>query len=136
MTTQPLPRREGALAILTNQAGEVLLQLRDDDPGIPYPNTWGVPGGGIEPGETSEQAVRRELREEIAFEAGELAFLGRFVAPEGFVIHVYTGAIDAPREALALNEGVDLRYFAPDTFPHLTIAGWLREVLLRHCGAA
>lgn len=136
MARQAIPRREGALAILTNGAGEVLLQLRDDNPGIPYPNTWGVPGGGIEPGETSEEAVRRELREEIAFEAGALAFLGRFVTPEGFVLNVYTGAIAAPREALALNEGVDLRYFAPEALPGLTIAGWLREVLLRHCGVA
>ncbi len=81
-------------------------------------------------------AVRRELREEIAFEAGELAFLGRFTTPEGFTINVFTGTIAAPLAALALNEGVDLRYFAPEAFRDLPIAEWQRAVLLRHCGSS
>jgi 8-oxo-dGTP diphosphatase len=129
---EQLPKRAGAIAVLVNGAGEILLQLRDPDPGIPYPGTWGLPGGGVEPGETSEQAVRRELVEEIAFIVGELAELGRFVTPEGFAMTVFAGTIDAPIEALERNEGADLRFFPPEALRELTVAPWLRAALLRH----
>lgn len=54
-----------AAALITDQHGRYLLQLRDDKPDILHPGAWGLFGGGIEPGETPDQAVRRELTEEI-----------------------------------------------------------------------
>jgi 8-oxo-dGTP pyrophosphatase MutT (NUDIX family) len=56
-----------ASLLLVDQAGRYLMQLRDDIPGILYPGCWGLFGGGIEPGETAEVAMRRELEEEIGF---------------------------------------------------------------------
>ena len=38
-------------------------------------------GGKPEPGETSEQAALREVREEVGFEAGELRLIGEYVGP-------------------------------------------------------
>jgi len=43
----------------------LLITLRDDDPEIPYPGLWDFPGGGREAGETPEQTVLREVREEV-----------------------------------------------------------------------
>jgi 8-oxo-dGTP pyrophosphatase MutT (NUDIX family) len=51
--------------LITDQHGRYLMQLRDDKPGILHPGAWGLFGGGIEPGEAPEAAVRRELVEEI-----------------------------------------------------------------------
>jgi 8-oxo-dGTP pyrophosphatase MutT (NUDIX family) len=52
-------------ALITDQHGRYLLQLRDDKPGILHPGAWGLFGGGIEPDEAPEAAVLRELVEEI-----------------------------------------------------------------------
>ena len=48
-------------AILGDGKGNVLLQLRKDD------NTWATHGGSVELDERVEDAMLREVREEIAF---------------------------------------------------------------------
>ena len=44
--------------------GEYLLCKMADDRGV-FPGQWALSGGGVEPGETIEQALRREIREEL-----------------------------------------------------------------------
>jgi 8-oxo-dGTP pyrophosphatase MutT (NUDIX family) len=43
----------------------VLLFRRDNDPAIPCPGQLDIPGGMVEAGETPEQAVVREMAEEL-----------------------------------------------------------------------
>ena len=57
-----------AAAILVLDDGKYLLQLRDNIPGIWYPDHWGLFGGGVDPGEDEIVALRRELQEEIEFD--------------------------------------------------------------------
>jgi ADP-ribose pyrophosphatase len=53
---------------------------------------WEIPGGGIHPGESPEEAAQRELREEAGYRAGRLRRLGGFWPNNAYldeVIHVY-----------------------------------------------
>lgn len=51
--------------ILNN--GEFLLCKMASDRGV-FPGQWALPGGGMEPGETMETALRREIMEELGEE--------------------------------------------------------------------
>jgi len=51
-------------ALLINARGEVLLGFRADWK-TAWPNTWDSVGGRVEPGETTEETLIRELGEEI-----------------------------------------------------------------------
>lgn len=59
-----------------------------------YPDVWDVLGGHLEPGETGEQALVRELREEIGVTPTAWASLGEFREPlpdgtESIVLHLH-----------------------------------------------
>ena len=58
-------KRKGCSIIFVNDQKKVLLFLRDNIPDIPYPNMWDVPGGHGENGETPEQCIIREMKEEM-----------------------------------------------------------------------
>lgn len=75
LLTGEAPDRDVAVAVLVSEDGRYLFQQRDDIPDITLPGHWGLFGGGIEPGETPEQALRRELVEELAFTAGAIEHL-------------------------------------------------------------
>ncbi len=47
--------------------GEFLLCKMASDRGV-FPGQWALPGGGMEPGETMETALRREVMEELGEE--------------------------------------------------------------------
>lgn len=55
------------VGLVHNHLGEVLICKMPPTRGV-FPGQWGLPGGGLETGETLELALRRELREEIGIE--------------------------------------------------------------------
>ena len=54
-------------ALVQRDDGAVLLSQRRADQGMPL--KWELPGGKIEPGESPEAALRREIAEELGVEA-------------------------------------------------------------------
>ncbi|MFE4107315.1 NUDIX hydrolase [Almyronema epifaneia] len=103
MTQPPV---EVAIAIL-HQDNQFLLQLRDDIPTIVYPGHWSFFGGHIEPGESADTAVYRELQEEIGYLAPRLELFHRRV-DQNIIRNVYYGPLTVAVDALTLNEGQDL----------------------------
>ncbi len=64
-------------AVVSDDAGRVLLLQHRYRPGFQKGGGWGIPGGFVQSGEQPEAALRRELREEIGLEveAVEVAFV-------------------------------------------------------------
>lgn len=115
-------------AVLHNSAGDLLLQLRDDKPNLRYPNFWTLFGGSVEDGETPEQAIHRELIEEMEI-ALPLTFWKIFVCPvrsiENIVTtynHVFVGKLNRDIATIDLNEGQAMRFFSPDETTDMKLA--------------
>jgi mutator protein MutT len=73
-----LTGNDAVAAILILEDGRYVMQLRDEKPDIWYPGHWGCFGGGVEPGETPEGALTRELEEEIELAPRAAEYFTRF----------------------------------------------------------
>jgi len=80
----------GALIVAKN-TGRVLLLLRNEDSG--EPSTWAGAGGKVEEGESIEQALQRELQEEIGVSGIEV-YPSYIFERENFTFHNFIGVVD------------------------------------------
>lgn len=64
---------EVSVGVIFNRAGQVLISQRPLH--VPLGGLWEFPGGKCEPGESSRQALYRELREEIGIEVKKAKLL-------------------------------------------------------------
>ena len=117
----PLTPGDAVAAILVTPDHRFLMQHRDPVPHIWYPGAWGLFGGTIEPGESELEALRRELREELALELGRATLFTRFrfdfdFAGAGACMRTfYEVPIDASVvPTLRLGEGRDMRLIPAD----------------------
>ncbi|MGW1067468.1 NUDIX domain-containing protein [Streptomyces aureus] len=121
----------GAVVIVVNDRGQVLLNLRDDKPDILHPNRWSVLGGLCEDGEDEQAAACRELVEEAALIAETVLPGWRFVDWEGRK-HLLTSFIvptNATLAELELGEGQDLRFFNEDEVLGLQLVPFVKPLL-------
>jgi 8-oxo-dGTP diphosphatase len=62
-------------AIIELSPNKILLVKRDT---VPFRGYWALPGGRVEPGETVEKAVEREVKEETGLDAIAAIKLGDY----------------------------------------------------------
>ena len=105
--------------------GRVLLLQRHPSTVPEWSGAWCFAGGKVEPGETKEEALVREWREEL----GGVVFVGdlllvRFYRVEGYPhpYRVWTFAVSPRTEPQLLEEGgQDLRWVTPQEMNELRI---------------
>ena len=103
-------KRKGTSIIFVNDQRKVLLLLRDDKPTIPYPNMWDVPGGHVDDGETAEQCIVREMKEEMDLTLEEFERLSVMEFTDR-VEYTFWKRANLDIEKIDLREGQRLRWF-------------------------
>ena len=121
-------KRKGTSIIFVNDQHQVLLFLRDDKPTIPYPNTWDVPGGHVEAGETPEACIIREMKEEMDLTLEEFE---RFSVMEFTDRKEYTfwKQANLDIEKIDLQEGQGLRWFTELEAKNTKLAYGFNEII-------
>ncbi|CDO59344.1 mutator protein [Candidatus Phaeomarinobacter ectocarpi] len=131
-----------AVALIVDERGRYLVQLRDDIPTIFFPNHWGCFGGALEPGETHLDALHRELHEELALDSAPLGAeeFTRFTFDFGFA---GGGIIDraffevpikaAQVDEMVLGEGSELRLWEGPELLKQPVVPYDRFAIWMHC---
>lgn len=119
-------------AILQDPDGRFLLQLRDNRPDISLPDHWAFFAGQVEPEESTDQAIWREIQEELCWRPQALQWfcesvqsLPRPLRP--IVRRIwYRGALpQSDLSFLRQTEGQNMRLFTLDEMLRLDrIAPW------------
>ena len=123
-----------AAIILENDKREFLLALRDNKSWIPFPSHWDLIGGHVEEGETPEEALIREVKEELNIELKEYSFYKKFECLTGDAYentkYIYTGRINLPVEEITLLEGERPQYFTREEIPDVKFANIIKSIMM------
>lgn len=113
---QHYPRLSPAVIVAVERPGEILLARSPHFP----PGMWSTLAGFVEPGESLEETVRREIEEEVGVQVDEVRYFGSQPWPFpnslmiGFLARYAGGEIRCDDEEI---EAAD--WFSPDDLPQI-----------------
>ena len=113
--------------IIEKDDGKVLLQLRDDKV-IEFPNYWVLLGGGMDDGETPEDGIRRELKEEIGIDIEDIRYFDSFSYKDLNQFFFYK-RLKLDVDKIDLKEGKEIRFFSEKEIDDISIGFNIKEVL-------
>lgn len=96
--------KKNAVAIIVNGDNKFLLLKRSDDPKIWMPSKWALVGGGIEKGESPEEAVKREIKEEIGLDIDKFIKTFSIQRHKDSIEYIFACRYDGDPTDITLNE--------------------------------
>jgi NAD+ diphosphatase len=110
------PRVSPAMMVLVTRERELLLARAHRFPGAMY----SALAGFVEPGETIEDCIRREVREEVGIDVGRIAYFGSqsWAFPHSLMI-AFTAEYAGGELAPDRSEIAEARWFPLDALPEL-----------------
>ena len=133
---------DAAVALIVDESGRYLVQLRDSKPSIFFPDHWGCFGGALEVGETDERCVARELDEELGLDISRFAvrhfttFTFDFGFAGGSINHRAFFEVTAAAASLAnltLREGRSMQLFPGPELLAMQVVPYDRFAIWMHC---
>lgn len=115
--------RIAVYALIFNPEHEILLALRRDI------DWWNLPGGGLELGETVEEGVCREVREETGLEVEVDHLVGVYSKPQKQEIVLTFLCRTLGGTLTTTDESRECRYFAPEAMPVNTLPKHRQRVM-------
>jgi len=112
-------------ALVSDEEGKLLLTTRAVDPDS---GKLDLPGGFIDPGESAENAVKRELEEELSMKVKSLGYIGS--APNEYIFSGYSVFTldmafrvipESTSGLVAMDDILDYRFFAEDEIDYTQI---------------
>ena len=118
--------------LIFNPAGEVLMVRTHK-----WSNLWGIPGGKVKWGETSEQALTRELKEETNLDITNIKFVlvqdcihsKEFYRDAHFVLLNYTCDYTGPSDVKLNSEAQEFRWTLPHEALSMSVNAPTRRLL-------
>jgi len=92
--------RLGCSATIFNEAREKVLLTKRADNGL-----WCLPGGGVDPGESVEETVIREVQEETGLAVRVLRLIGVYSDPNWLVVYNERDAAQALNFEVVITDG-------------------------------
>ncbi|NKY89738.1 NUDIX hydrolase [Nocardia veterana] len=125
---------EGSNIIIHNSQDQILLFLRDEKPEIPCPGMWALLGGYREPGESPQQCVIREIKEEIGVVLDPETVTHHCTRERhwGLLEHTFKTRLDLDINTITLTEGQRLGWFSEADIASTTLGFEENEMLAEY----
>lgn len=118
---------------LINPKKKILLQLRDNNPKITFPNYWTPFGGHADDEETTLEAAKREIKEETGLDIENVLFLDKKVISEyNEEVFFFKANINKDIKDMTITEGQKGEFFSAEKLICLNIPEFIKEVFIKN----